>query len=79
MTSSLIWRVTFFANAAMAFVSLSTVFWGVLPWFGVVGGAISLAACIGMVYFKSKIMSENLTKESETVERGRRRNDTSPG
>ncbi|MFZ6772337.1 hypothetical protein ACO0LB_06420 [Undibacterium sp. SXout7W] len=79
LTSALIWRLTFAANVIMILVSLSTVFWGVLPWFGAVGGAISLAACIGMAYFKSKILNEDLTTDSETPEHGRRRNDTSPG
>lgn len=79
MTSSLIWRLTLAANLAMVFVSLSSIFWGVLPFFGAVGSATSLAACVGMVYFKSKILSEDLTTDSEAVEHSRRRNDTSQG
>lgn len=62
----------------MAFVSLSTVFWGVLPWFGAVGSGISLTACAGMVYFKSKILNEDLASDSYSVEHGRRWNDTLP-
>lgn len=63
----------------MAFVSLSSVFWGVFPWFGIVGGSISLATCVGMAYFKSKILDEDLTGDSEDLKYGKRRNDTSAG
>lgn len=75
LTSSFIWRLTFTANVTMVFVSLSTVFWGVLPWFGLISSATSLAACVGMGWFKSKILIENLTLNSEAREHGRRQND----
>jgi hypothetical protein len=62
----------------MVFVGMSTVFWGVLPWFGAVSSSVSLMACIGMHYFKSKILSEDLTTDSEDVEHSRRLSDTFP-
>ncbi|MFZ6713020.1 hypothetical protein [Undibacterium sp. TC9W] len=69
---SLPWHLTYAANVVMAIVSLSSIFWGVMPWMGLVGFGLSLMACAGMSYFKTEVLTQDRPTQPG-ITRGRRR------